>query len=170
MNWTLIMLLFWSASAALGAFLFVVVKPKLRAFEQRGRSANEHIWELMDSVAQRHARLKLLGPMIVQEQRAFDLLRGSASLLALERSSNEFRQAGFLLVALEVDAGLLEGELQVARTRYGWFFYHCFLRSSVQSSYRIIAVSRAYKESLLKSANSAQAQATGLPSGKVGNV
>lgn len=153
------MLLIWGVSAVLGAFLFVVVKPKLRAFEEKGRSANQHIWELMDSVAERHARLKLLGPMIVQEQRALDLLRGSASLLALERSSNEFRQAGFLLVALEVDAGLLEGELMVARARYGWLLYHCFLRSSVQTSSRIIEAARAYKESLLKSANSAPAPA-----------
>jgi len=149
MNWTTLILCFWSASAALGAFLFIVVKPKIRDFEQRGRAVNEHIWELMDRVAQRHASLKRLGSLVTQEQRAYEELQGSVNLLALERGLPEHKKAGFLLVALDVDAGTLEAELELAKNRYGRFFYYFFLSSAAQSSARMIRVARKDTASLL---------------------
>jgi hypothetical protein len=120
------MLSFWSASAALGAFLFIIVKPKIRDFEQRGRSVNGRIWELMDRVSEKHTCLKRLGHLVALEQRAYEELGGSVTLLSLERGVREYREAGSLLVALDVDTSVLEAEMELAKTRYGRLFYYFF--------------------------------------------
>jgi hypothetical protein len=162
MNWTVTMLLFWGASAALGAFLFTVVKPRMRSVESLGRTEQERLWELMDRVGQRYSSLRLLGPLVVQEQRAFAELKGAASLEALERGCPMFQKAGFLLVALEVDAGILEAELELMKVRHGRCFYRVFLHSSADASKRIIRAARALKASLLES-QSASVAAGMLP-------
>jgi len=151
MNWIMIMLCFWSASAALGAFLFLVAKPKLQEFAQTGRKERERIWECMDRVNQRLGRLKLLGPLVTQEQRAFEELHGAASLLALERGCPQFRNAGFLLLALEVDSGMMEAEIELVKARHGQLFYHCFLRSTAESAFRMVQAASLCKASLLNS-------------------
>ncbi len=152
MNWIMIMLCFWSASAALGAFFFLVLKPKLQEFAQTGRKERERIWECMDRVAQRLGSLKLLGLLVTQEQRALEELRGSASLLALERGCPQFRNAGFLLLALAVDSGMMEAEIELIKARHGYFFYHCFLRSTAESAYRMVQAASLCKSALLNSA------------------
>jgi hypothetical protein len=151
MSWTIIMLLFWGASAALGAFLFTVVKPKMRSVESLARKEQDRLWELMDRVGHRQSRLRLLGALVVQEQRAFAELKGAATLRALERGCPQFQNAGFLLVALEVDAGMLEAELELIRARHGRFFYRFFLHSSAEAANRMIGSARALKASLLES-------------------
>ena len=143
------MLCFWSASAALGAFLFIVVKPKVRAFEENGRKVCEQLWALMDQVAQRRTSLNLLGALVIREQRAFEELGGAASLEALERSCPDYQNAGFLLVALEADAGMLEAELELIKVRHGRFFYYCFLCSTVESAGRMVQSARRAKAALL---------------------
>lgn len=149
MNWTIIMLLFWGASAALGAFLFTVVKPKMRELEELGRKEQERLWAMMDQLAQRSGSLRLLGPLVTQEQRAFEELRGAASLRVLERGSRDFQNAGFLLVALEVDAGTLEATVEAIKAQYGRCFYHYFLASTCEAARLMIQTSRALKSSLL---------------------
>ncbi len=149
MSWIVIMLCFWSASAALGAFLFIVVKPKMRALEELGRKEQERLWAMMDQLAQRSGSLRLLGPLVTQEQRALEELRGAASLRALERGSRDFRNSGFLLVALEVDAGTLEAAVDLVKEQHGRCFYHFFLASTCEAARRMIQTSRALKCNLL---------------------
>lgn len=149
MSWTLIMLCFWSASAALGAFLVLVLRPKLHELAELGRKERERIWECLDRVAQRRGSLRLLGALVTQEQRAFEQLNGAADLEALERSCPEYQNSRFLLVALEVDMGMLEAELELVKGRRGRFFYYCFLRSTGLSANRMIRSVRAQKSELL---------------------
>ncbi len=150
MNTTMILLCLWSASAALGAFLFIVVKPKLRALEESGRKERYRLWECMDRVAARRSSLLLLSPLVMQEQRAFEALGGALSLESLERNCRDFQNAGFLLVALEVDLGTMQAELELIASRHGRFFYHCFLRSSVETARGLVNDAYGWKESLLK--------------------
>ncbi len=149
MSSTMILLCLWSASAALGAFLFIVVKPKLRAFEESGSKERDRIWECMDRLAARRTSMKLLGALVSQEQHAFAELQGATTLEALERPSRDFQNAGFLLVALDVDAGMLEAELELVAARHGRFFYHCFLRSTAITALHMIESARAEKLKLL---------------------
>lgn len=149
MTWTVIMLCFWGASAALGAFLFIVVKPKMREFKELGKKEQERLWAMMDQLAQRYASLRLLGPLVTQEQRVFEELQGAASLRALERGARDFQNAGFLLVALEVDAGTLEASLNLLRAKHGFVFYNCFLASTSASARRMISCARLLKMELL---------------------
>ena len=149
MNSTMTLLCFWGASAALGAFLFLVVKPKLRAFEEAGRKERDRIWECMDRLAARHGSLKLLGPLVSQEQRAFEELKGVATLESLERRCRDYQNAGFLLVALEVDAGMLEAELELSATRHGRFFHYCFMGSTAVTARRMVESARSSKAKLL---------------------
>lgn len=149
MSSTIILLCLWSASAALGAFLFIVVKPKLRAFEENGRKERDRIWEYMDRLAARRASMKLLGPLVSQEQYAFTELKGAATLESLERHSRDFQNAGFLLVALEVDTGMLEAELELVVARHGRFFYYCFLRSTAITALSMAESARKSKEQFL---------------------
>lgn len=153
MNSTMILLCLWSASAVLGAFFFIVIKPRLRAFEEEGSKERDRIWECMDRVAARRASLRLLGPLVTEEQRAFAGLRGAVSLEALEKRCREFHNAGFLLVALEVDAGILEAALELACKRHGRFFYCYFMRSTAITARRMVASAETLKAELLAQAN-----------------
>lgn len=152
MDSTMILICLWSASAALGAFLFIVVKPKLRAFEEAGSKGRDRIWECMDRLAARRNSLKLLGPLVSQEQRAFEELQGATTLETLERRCRDFQNAGFLLVALEVDAGMLEAELELVIARHGRFFYYCFLRSTAITALQMIESARQEKLKLFSPA------------------
>ncbi len=149
MNSTMILICLWSASAALGAFLVMVVKPKWRAFAEIGNKERDRIWACMDQVAARKGSLRLLGPLVTEEQRAFDGLSGSVSLESLEKRCREFQNAGFLLVALEVDAGTLEAALELAVKRHGRFLYWYFMRSTAVTAVRMVNSARDLKKQLL---------------------
>jgi hypothetical protein len=149
MNSTMILICLWSASAALGAFLIMVVKPKWRAFAEIGNKERDRIWACMDQVAARKGSLRLLGPLVTEEQRAFEGLRGAVSLEALEKRCREFQNAGFLLVALEVDAGILEAALELSLKRHGRFLYWYFMRSTAVTARRMVNSARDLKKQLL---------------------
>jgi hypothetical protein len=75
----------------------------------------------------------------------------------LEQRCREFQNAGFLLVALEVDAGMLEAELELVVKRHGRIFYHCFLRSTANTARLTVEIARRLKAQLLE-------HSTGIPS------
>ncbi len=129
-----IFLCFWFASAAAGALLFVVVRPRVNDFRANGRKAQEHLFEMMDQLAASKANLLRCQELVVEEQRAFRELKGAASLEALERRCRNFLAAASALVALTVEAGTLEGEIELVQKRHGRFFYLYFLRSSAQTA------------------------------------
>ncbi len=152
MNSTMILICLWSASAALGAFLIMVVKPRWRAFAEIGNKERDRIWACMDQVAARKGSLRLLGLLVTQEQRAFYELRGAVSLEAMEKRSRDFFNAGFLLVALDVDAGVLEAELELAVKRHGRLLYWYFMRSTALTARRMVISARELKQELLEQA------------------
>lgn len=147
--------LLWGAAVAFAAFLMVVVKPKMRALEQKGWQECERLCAAMDQVVSCKSRLSTLAPLVLSEQRAFDELAGAASLESLERRCAEFRNAGSLLVALEVDAGTLEGDLELVISRHGRLFYWCFLRSTVITARHVVSEAQQMKSSLLQSRSTA---------------
>ncbi len=144
-----VLIFLWILAVALAAFTMIVVRPKFIDIRETGLKERERIWEGMDRLACRRGCFKRLGPLVGQEQRAFSELKGAVSLEALERGSRDFQNSAFLLVALEVDAGHLAGELEIVVARHGRLFYHCFLRSTANTARQMIESARQVKNGFL---------------------
>lgn len=139
----------WFASAlCLGAFAFLVVKPRLRTVLEIADKERKKIWDLMDAVCESQVRLRLLGNAIATVQAAYSELGGSVTLESLERRA-DFSKVGVELMSLEVEIGSLEAEMELVRKRHGRAFYHLLLGSTIGAGKKVCAKARDAKVQLL---------------------
>ena len=150
MEQIVVVVFLWILLVALASFGLIVIRPQWLELINSGRQERERIWECMDRLACRRGSLKLLGPLVSQEQSVFAELKGAVTLEALERKSRDFQNAAFLLVALEVDAGHLAGELEIVVERHGRIFYYWFLRSTAHTARQMLESTRHLKDGLLQ--------------------
>lgn len=141
--------LIWFASAlCLGAFAFLVVKPRVREVLAVADKERKKIWDLMDAVCESQVRLRLLGNATATAQAAYSELGGSVTLESLERRA-DFSKVGVELMSLEVEIGSLEAEMELVRKRHGRAFYHVLLGSTIGAGRQICTNARSAKAQLL---------------------